>query len=87
MDPPDHEAARRWWVRAAEAGNSRAKHNLGRLHHKVMKPPDLDAARAWYERAIGSGNRRAKHNLQRLDLTAAWLRWQHALGGGRPRGN
>jgi TPR repeat protein len=64
-DPPDLDAARQWYERAADAGNHGAMNNLGWLLHKQMDPPDLDAAWHWYERAADAGHSRAKVNLVR----------------------
>jgi TPR repeat protein len=56
MQPPDLDAARHWYERAADAGNSDAMKDLGYLYAWLMEPPDLDAACHWYERAADVGN-------------------------------
>ena len=63
MDPPDLDAVRRWWERAADAGDSEAMFNLGVLYAQLMDPPDLDAARRWWEGAANAGHAGAMFNL------------------------
>lgn len=55
QEPPDLDAARRWYQRAAEAGNSAAMYTLGVLFAQKMKPRDRKAARYWLDRAADAG--------------------------------
>ncbi len=54
--PPDFRAARRWYIRAAEAGNAEA---AARLSHMYLRGlgirPDANQARVWFERAATLG--------------------------------
>jgi TPR repeat protein len=89
MEPPDLDAARRWFERAADAGNSDAMNNLGVLHEQHWEP-DLDAARHWWERSADAGNAHAMYNLGRLyaeliqppDLDAARHWYENAADAG-----
>ena len=69
-NPPEAEIARRWFERAAEAGNPDAMVNLGAYYAEDVDPPDLDGARHWYEKAAGLGNAGAMYNLGVLCLRA-----------------
>jgi TPR repeat protein len=67
-------AARRFFLRAAEAGNAAAAFKLGETHdpvelqrwqvHGVMA--DLTVARTWYQRALELGMAEAAPRLARL---------------------
>ena len=50
-DPPDHDAARGWYEKAADAGHVDAMYNLGYLYAKSIEPPNIEEARRWLERA------------------------------------
>jgi TPR repeat protein len=43
LDPPDLDAARRWFEQAAAAGQPDAMNNLGVLYADRLHPPDLAA--------------------------------------------
>ena len=58
----DPELARRWFEKAAEAGNARAMNNLGAL----LKDSDPGQARRWYEKAAEAGHTVAMNNLGAL---------------------
>ncbi|MEU1203688.1 tetratricopeptide repeat protein [Nocardia sp. NPDC005825] len=62
-DPPDYPAARRWFEKAAAAGESAASFRLGSLLSEKVKPRDYDAAVSWYEKAADSGTPEAMHKL------------------------
>jgi TPR repeat protein len=62
MQPPDLDAARHWWERAADTRHSEAMFNLAYLYANLIQPPDLDAARHWYERGADAGNNEAMFN-------------------------
>ena len=66
LDPPEMEAARRWWTLAAEAGDVDAQFNLGVLFADLLSPPDLAEARRWYTRAAEAGDAEAQLSLERL---------------------
>ncbi|HKB31857.1 MAG TPA: hypothetical protein VKD26_13620, partial [Streptosporangiaceae bacterium] len=51
LDPPELAEARTWYTRAAEAGDTDAQFNLGRLLATRLDPPQLGEARTWYTRA------------------------------------
>jgi TPR repeat protein len=55
MQPPDLEAARHWYERAADAGNSTAMYNLAVMYKHRMKPRDMKTARRWLDRAAEAG--------------------------------
>jgi TPR repeat protein len=55
----DPGQARRWFEKAAEAGNADAMNNLGVL----LKDSDPGQARGWYEKAAEAGNADAMNNL------------------------
>jgi TPR repeat protein len=55
----DPEATRRWWEKAASAGNTNAMFNLGLL----LQDSDPEAARRWWEKAANAGHRDAMFNL------------------------
>jgi TPR repeat protein len=48
-DPPDLDAARGWYERAANAGHVDAMYSLGMLH-EASTPPVLDTVASIYER-------------------------------------
>jgi TPR repeat protein len=56
LDPPDLAEARRWYEKAATAGNTEAMTNLGNLLANQLDPPDLAGARFWHEKAAGAGS-------------------------------
>lgn len=62
-DPPDYPAARRWFEKAAEAGESAAFFRLGFLLSETLEPRDYAAAVSWYEKAAENGTAAAMHNL------------------------
>jgi hypothetical protein len=78
MEPPDLDAARHWWERGADAGNSNAMFNLGVLHEQ-REPPDLDAARHWYERGADAGNGDAMYNLANLRANSKRAWWRRGV--------
>jgi len=60
-DPPDLDAARGWYERAANAGHVDAMYSL--MLHEASTPPVLDAALHWYERAADAGHAAAMNRL------------------------
>jgi TPR repeat protein len=66
LDPPDLDEARRWYLRAAQAGDADAMFNLGVLLEDRLDWPDLAEARRWYLRAAGAGHANAARRLSRL---------------------
>ena len=66
VDPPELDAARGWYERAAEAGYFDAMRSLGILLATMVDPPELDAAREWYERAAEAGHINAMTSLGNL---------------------
>jgi hypothetical protein len=78
----DPEAARRWWERAAIAGNTNAMFNLGML----LQDSEPDAARRWWEAAAHAGNTNAMVDLGLLvkdsDPDAARRWWDRAAAEG-----
>jgi hypothetical protein len=85
----DYAEARRWYEKAAAAGETAAMTNLGLLYnagHGV--PQDYAAARSWYEKAAATGNAEAMLYLGILYGTgrgvpqddAAARRWYEKVG-------
>jgi TPR repeat protein len=66
MDPPDLDAARGWYERAADAGDTDAMYGLGVLYAQLMDAPDLNAARGWWERAAALGHMEAARKMREL---------------------
>jgi len=65
--PPDHTAAAKWFLRAAEQGYAPAQYNLGSLYEKGRGlPQDYTEAAKWYLKAAEQGNKDAIQNLARL---------------------
>ena len=93
--PPDLEEARRWWIAAANAGQTDAQMFLGTLYAKRLDPLDLDGARYWYEKAAEAGHGLALLNLamllaDRLEYpgldAAKGLAFKASKGGGLDEG-
>ena len=64
----DYAETRRWWEKAAEAGNAAGMDGMGVLYHNgegVRR--DRAQARYWYEKAAAAGNENARENLANLD--------------------
>jgi TPR repeat protein len=59
LDPPEVDAARQWFERAAEAGDAEAMIQLGVLRVTQVEPPDWTEAYSWFERAAEAGDARA----------------------------
>ena len=52
--PRSYEAAKQWYEKAAELGNSTAMKNLGWMYKKGNGvPQSYEAAERWYEKAGG----------------------------------
>lgn len=65
--PADHDAARRWSRRAADAGSARALRTLGSMAmHGLGTSADLPAALALFERAHRGGNMMAAADIAAL---------------------
>ena len=65
----DFVAARRWFEKAAWAGNHEAQLNLGMLHMRGLGVErDLERAYAWFDRARQLGNARAPAYLEIIAL-------------------
>jgi TPR repeat protein len=62
VDPPDLDAARHWFQKAADTGHPLGMHSLGLLLLNV-EPPDLDGARHWFQKAADAGDTEAMDNL------------------------
>ena len=63
----DYRKARKWYQRAADAGDATAMNNLGVLCHEGQGvTQDYGKAREWYQKAADAGNAMAKQNLRRL---------------------
>ena len=64
----DYAEARKWYEKAAAAGNANAMNNLGDLYFNGNGvPEDYAEARKWYEKAAAAGNEVAKANLKKLE--------------------
>jgi TPR repeat protein len=75
----NYAEARRWYEKAAAAGDADAMNSIGVLYHNGQGVPrDLRAARQWYEKALAAGNELARENLAALDRRRS---------GSRPRSN
>jgi TPR repeat protein len=66
----DYAQARRWYQKAADAGNADGMFNLGQLYLDRLWPNDptrppgsLGKARQWYQKAAAAGNADAKEAL------------------------
>ena len=69
----DHDAAARWYTRAANGGLSAAQYRIGTLYERGSGvPQDRFQAVSWYAKAAEQGNVKAMHNLAVLaaDSTA-----------------
>jgi hypothetical protein len=53
-----------WYQKAADAGDTTAMYNLGRLNETRMK--NTSAALTWYSKAAAKGNREAQRAMERL---------------------
>src|SRR5262249_50768359 len=68
--------ARRWYEKAAVAGDSRAMYALGRMYYVGLGgAQDYQQARHWYEQAAVAGHRDAMWELAKM--------YQEGLGGPR----
>jgi TPR repeat protein len=65
LDPPEVAEARAWLTRAAEAGSTRAKYDLGVLLATRLDPPELAMARTWLAKAAEAGHAGARDALAR----------------------
>ena len=67
----DHEAAARWYLRAANGGLSAAQYRIGTLYERGSGvQQDKLQAMSWYAKAAGQGNVKAMHNLAVLSADA-----------------
>jgi hypothetical protein len=63
----DYQHARRWYQKAAAAGNVTAMSSLGRFYHDGLGVArDYQQARQWYEKAAVAGSVMAMRNLGRF---------------------
>ena len=79
----DPSAAKRWYLKAAEAGSARAAHNLAVMNAEpVGEKPDYVEAAKWFRKAGDLGVRDSQFNLAILyarglgveqDLSQSWL--------------
>ena len=79
----DPAAAKRWYLKAAEAGNARAAHNLAVMSAEPGEgAPNYPEAAKWFRRAAELGVRDSQYNLAILyarglgvekDLGQSWL--------------
>jgi localization factor PodJL len=79
----DRTAAKRWYLKAAEAGNARAEHNLAVMDAEPAGgEPDYGEAVRWFRKAGEFGIRDSQFNLAILyarglgveqDLRQSWL--------------
>jgi TPR repeat protein len=88
MDPPDLDAARRWYTLAAEAGHAGAMAALAWMAEE-LDPPDIDGARRWYTAAAEAGGILEMNNLaiwlaspEHPDLDGAQHWWRRAAEAG-----
>lgn len=89
--PPDHDAAIRWYRRAARQGNALAAFRLGQMHEAGRGTArDYAKAARWYGRAAEGGDSAAAYRLGVLhehglgvprDTTRAALWYQRAASG------
>ena len=80
---PDRAAAKRWYLKAAEAGNVRAAHNLAVMDAEPAgDEPDYAEAARWFRKAGEFGVRDSQYNLAILyarglgvgqDLRQSWM--------------
>jgi localization factor PodJL len=85
-------AAKRWYAKAAEAGNARAAHNLAVMYAEpVGETPDYVEAAKWFRKAAEWGVRDSEFNLAILyarglgvdqDLRQSWLWFSLAAAQG-----
>jgi uncharacterized protein len=69
--PPDPQAARIWFLRAAELGNADAQVAAGEmLFNGGGGPPDKEFARTLFRRAASAGHPGGKFALNVLSATA-----------------
>jgi localization factor PodJL len=67
----DHDAAARWYLRAANGGLSAAQYRIGTLYERGSGvAQDKLQAMSWYARAAEQGNVKAMHNLAVLSADA-----------------
>ncbi len=67
----DHEAAARWYLRAANGGLSAAQYRIGTLYERGSGvAQDKLQAMSWYAKAAEQGNVKAMHNLAVLSADA-----------------
>lgn len=60
----DKKEAVRWWIKAAERGDSGAQYNLGICYAKGEGVPEsINEAARWYELAASQGHSEAQHQL------------------------
>jgi localization factor PodJL len=60
----DHQAAARWYTRAANGGLAAAQYRIGTLHERGSGvKQDRFEAMSWYAKAAAQGNVKAMHNL------------------------
>lgn len=65
--PVDYEAARMWWMKAAEQGCAASQCNLGRMYRwGYGVPVSYDDAYSWYAKAAENGDESAKEILEEL---------------------
>ena len=93
--PRDPAAAKRWYLKAAEAGNARAAHNLAVMSAEPGEgAPNYAEAVKWFRRAAELGVRDSQYNLAILyarglgvekDLGQSWF-WFVACRSARRRG-
>ncbi|OLS99035.1 hypothetical protein BJF90_39955 [Pseudonocardia sp. CNS-004] len=62
-DPPDLDAAREWFGKAAALGDVAAMYSLGSLYQNKIVPPDRVAAKRWYEKAAAGGHADAMNEV------------------------
>jgi TPR repeat protein len=68
----DYAEARRWYLKAAEQGDSRAQNNLGAMYNDGLGVArDSSAAMKWYRMAATGGNVQAAKNIGDLYAVAA----------------
>jgi len=86
-DPPDLDAAREWFGKAAARGDIAAMYSLGSLHQNKIDPPDRAAAMHWYEKAANGGHSNAMNEIGRLcyadedfETAREWFRKAAASG-------
>ena len=68
----DYAEAVKWYMKAAEQGNSAAQYNLGLMYKNgngVAK--DRGGARKWFQKAADQGDEDAKKELRNLGATSS----------------